>query len=77
MRLKVFSPLSEMIGFKERELKLKGNLRIRDIIRDIPELAKVELGEFVVALNKTKVVSLDTEVGDEDELWILPPIDGG
>jgi molybdopterin converting factor small subunit len=73
MRLKVFSPLSEMIGFKERELKLKGNLRIRDI----PELAKVELGEFVVALNKTKVVSLDTEVGDEDELWILPPIDGG
>lgn len=73
MRLKVFSPLSEILGFKEKEVKLEGKVRIRDI----QELAKVNLGDYVLSLNRTKVVSLDTEVGDDDELWILPPIDGG
>jgi len=73
MRLKVFSPLSEILGFKEKEVKLEGKVRIRDI----QELAKVNLGDYFLSLNRTKVVSLDTEVGDDDELWILPPIDGG
>lgn len=73
MKLKVFSPLSETLGFKEKEIRLSKKVRIKDI----PELAKVKLEEYVLSLNRVKVVSSDTEVGDEDELWILPPIDGG
>ncbi|MEM0052788.1 MAG: MoaD/ThiS family protein [Nitrososphaeria archaeon] len=73
MRLKVLSPLSEILGFKEKEIKLSGKIRVKDI----PELANIKLEEYVISLNKVKVVSPETEVEDRDEIWILPPIDGG
>ncbi|MEX2723086.1 MAG: MoaD/ThiS family protein [Candidatus Freyarchaeota archaeon] len=73
MKLKIFSPLSEILGFKEKEIKLSEKIRIKDI----PELFNVKLEEYVLSLNKVKVVSSDTEVNDNDELWILPPVDGG
>ncbi|MEM0385603.1 MAG: MoaD/ThiS family protein [Candidatus Micrarchaeia archaeon] len=73
MRLKVLSPLSEILGFKEKEIRLSERVRIKDI----PELSNIKLGEYVISLNKVKVVSPETEVEDKDEIWILPPIDGG
>ncbi|MCX8188497.1 MAG: MoaD/ThiS family protein [Nitrososphaeria archaeon] len=73
MKLKLFSPLSEILGFKEKEIRLSGKVRINDI----PELSKIKLEEYVISLNKVRVVSADTEVEDKDEIWILPPIDGG
>ncbi len=73
MKLKIFSPLSETLGFKEKEIRLCEKVRIKDI----PELSTIKLEEYVISLNKVKVVSPETEVEDGDEIWILPPIDGG
>ena len=73
MKLKVFSPLSEKIGFKEKEIKLDGKVHIKDI----KELSEVPLDDYVLSINKMKVVKSDAEVIDVDELWILPIVDGG
>ena len=73
MKLKVFSPLSEKIGFKEKEVKLDGNVHIKNI----KELSDVPLDDYVLSINKMKVVKSDAEVTDVDELWILPMVDGG
>jgi len=73
MKLKVFSPLSEKIGFKEKEIKLDGKVHIKDI----KELSEVPLDDYVLSINKMKVVKSNAEVIDVDELWILPIVDGG
>ena len=73
MKLKIFSPLSEKIGFKEKEVKLDGKV----LIKDIKELSDVPLNDYVLSINKMKVVKSDAEVTDIDELWILPMVDGG
>jgi len=73
MKLKVFSPLSEKIGFKEKEIKLDGKVHIKDI----KELSDVPLDDYVLSINKMKVVKSNAEVTDVDELWILPMVDGG
>ncbi|MGQ9782029.1 MAG: MoaD/ThiS family protein [Nitrososphaeria archaeon] len=73
MKLRVFNPLSEKLGFKEKEIRLDHRTRIKDIT----ELSEVELDDYVLAINKMKVVKSDAEVSDTDELWILPMVDGG
>lgn len=73
VKLKLFSPLSEKIGFKEKEVKLYGKVQIKDI----KELSDVPFDDYVLSINKMKVVKSDAEVTDVDELWILPIVDGG
>jgi molybdopterin converting factor small subunit len=73
MKLKVFSPLCEKIGFNEKEVKLDGKL----CIRDIKELSGVPLDDYVLSINKMKIVKSNEEVSDADELWILPLVEGG
>jgi molybdopterin converting factor small subunit len=73
MKLRVFNPLSEKLGFKEKEIKLDHQTKIRDIV----ELSGVKLDDYVLSVNKMKVVKSDAEVSDGDELWILPMVDGG
>jgi molybdopterin converting factor small subunit len=73
MKLKVFDPLPEKLGFKDREIKLLEPTSIRAL----KELSSIDLEDFFLAINRNRIASPDTTIEDTDELWILPLVDGG
>ncbi|MEM3403423.1 MAG: hypothetical protein QXJ17_02560 [Nitrososphaeria archaeon] len=73
MKIRLFSPLSEKLGFKEKEIHLAAPIKIKDI----ELLSKVQLEDYLISKNKKEVVKPDAEVCDQDELWLLPIVDGG
>ncbi len=73
MRLRVFDPLPEKLGFKEKDITLTGHTSIRSL----KELSGINLEDFFLAINRSKTASPDSTVENTDELWILPLVDGG
>jgi len=73
MRLRVFDPLPERLGFKEKDITLTGHTNIRNL----KELSGINLEDFFLAINRNKTASPDSTVENTDELWILPLVDGG
>ena len=73
MRLRVFGPLSEKLGFKEKDITLIGHTSIRSL----KELSGINLEDFFLAINRSRAASPDSTVKNTDELWILPLVDGG
>lgn len=73
MKIRVFSPLSDRLGFKDKEVKLYSKTRIKNL----NVLSGVNLQEYLLFINKTKAALDETEVDDGDELWIMPVVEGG
>ena len=73
MRLRVFDPLPEKLGYKDKEIKLLKPT----CIRNLKKLSNIRLEDFFLAINKSRTASPDSTVDDADELWILPLVDGG
>jgi len=73
MKIRVFSPLSDKLGFKDKEVKLHSKIKIKNL----DELTEVNLQEYLLFINKTKAALDETEVDDGDELWIMPVVEGG
>ena len=73
MRLRVFDPLPEKLGFEQKDITLTGHTSIRSL----KELSGINLEDFFLAINRIRTASPDSTVGNTDELWILPLVDGG
>lgn len=72
VKIKLFSPLSEKLGFKEKEISINKEIPVREI----PELSSVDLNGYIILVNK-RIASLDTKINDADEILILPYVEGG
>jgi molybdopterin converting factor small subunit len=73
MKIKVFNPLSEKLGFKEKEVHLVAPIKVKDI----EVLSEVRLEDYLISKNKREIITSEAEVSEQDEIWILPIVDGG
>jgi molybdopterin synthase catalytic subunit/molybdopterin converting factor small subunit len=72
--IKLFAGLRERAGWSERELELPNGARIADVWREL-ELGAQPRG-LLYALNKG-YADKSTELGEGDELALIPPVSGG
>ena len=72
--IKLFAGLRERAGWSERELELPDGARIADVWR-VLELGAQPRG-LLYALNKG-YADKSTELGEGDELALIPPVSGG
>ena len=72
--IKLFAGLRERAGWSERELELPDGARIADVWREL-ELGAQPRG-LLYALNKG-YADKSTELGEGDELALIPPVSGG
>ena len=74
VRVKLIGWLVDKAGFKEKEILLKG--KKKRVIDLVPEAAMDSPDRIVVLVNH-KGASLDTLVGDDDYVAIMPVVGGG
>ena len=72
--IKLFAGLRERAGWSERKLELPDGARIADVWREL-ELGAQPRG-LLYALNKG-YADKSTELGEGDELALIPPVSGG
>ncbi|MEM2921966.1 MAG: MoaD/ThiS family protein [Candidatus Bathyarchaeia archaeon] len=73
MKLKVFEPFTEKLGFRYKEVKIDKPM----CVKNLQEFLGIDLGSCFVAVNGTRMATPETVVDDNDELWLLPLVDGG
>ena len=77
--VRFFALLRDRAGTSEFELQLADNARVRDaadaIGRQFPSVVAV-LPRVAFAVNQ-QYVPVETQLGDGDELAIIPPVSGG
>ena len=74
VRIKYVSYLADIAGISEDEIEIKNPTPIKDLLKIKPE----ELaGEPIVILRNQRTATLDTMVENDDQVVLLPAIDGG
>jgi molybdopterin converting factor subunit 1 len=76
--IKLFASCRELIGKDKITLKLKDQMTVSDLRKQIPKLYPVLSWriQFVVALNY-EIASETSPISQKDEVAILPPVSGG
>jgi molybdopterin synthase catalytic subunit len=79
VRVLLFAALREAVGQKQLDLELPADATLAELMarmeRDYGVLARYR-GRLLVTLNEERV-SLATQLGDSDEVALLPPVSGG
>jgi molybdopterin synthase catalytic subunit len=79
VRVLLFASLREAIGQKQLELELPADATLAEALgrleREHPAIARFR-GKLLVSLNEDRA-PLETQLGDGDELALLPPVSGG
>lgn len=73
VKLKLLGFISELIGIKEKEIKLNSPIKLKNIIK-LPK--NIDLNRLIILVNG-KAASPDTLVYDEDEVLLMPIVGGG
>ncbi|MEM2238338.1 MAG: MoaD/ThiS family protein [Candidatus Caldarchaeum sp.] len=88
MKIEFFGPLRSLVGKKELEIHLEGKKKLREVLENLDEQIRRHVMDDVgnpqpgmlILVNGADVRYsswLDTEVGDEDTLSLIPSIHGG
>ncbi|MEM0442977.1 MAG: MoaD/ThiS family protein [Candidatus Caldarchaeum sp.] len=88
MRVELFGPLRSAAGLRELSLKVEGRLRLREVLGLLDERVRRHVVDdhgnpqpgVLILVNGADVRYmswLDTEIGDEDVLSLIPSIHGG
>lgn len=72
-KIKLLGYPAVVAGFKEKEIKIEGKARIREVV-----IFKKQINEDrIIVLVNHKPATLDTEITDKDNILIMPVIGGG
>ncbi len=87
IKVSVYATLREKLGWKSKEVEVKENTTVRDVLEKLPDLSGKVLNKsgelvegMVVLLNGLNIKGLEglnTKVKDGDEIDIFPPAGGG
>jgi MoaD family protein len=79
IHLKLFATYREIVGRRDLTVEVKDGSTIGDVVGDLlSEYPKLEKHKeaMIYSVNK-EYASLDTELNNDDEVGVLPPISGG
>jgi molybdopterin synthase sulfur carrier subunit len=86
IKMRVFATLRDELGWKEKELEVKDNLTLRELLEEIPKLKELifddgEIHEhYRVYINGRYIDfagGLDRVIEEGDEITIFPALAGG
>jgi len=79
VKVKVFANLREDLGWKEKDIKLKGN-KVKDLLLEIGREEILKNKSFKILVNGRDIdflKGLETELKETDVVSIFPPVAGG
>ncbi|MEM1945538.1 MAG: MoaD/ThiS family protein [Candidatus Caldarchaeum sp.] len=88
MKLELFGPLRSLVGRKELTIHVEGKMKLREVLKTLSHEVKrhvvddagnVQPGILILVNGADVRYSswLDTEVGDDDTVTLIPSIHGG
>lgn len=73
VKIKLLGYPADAAGFKEKEIKIEGKVKIRDLIKFEKKVSE----DRIIILVNHNPADLDTEVSDKDYVLVLPVVGGG